>query len=71
MIVRELINQLQSLDQDLLVLVSGYETGYNDLTEIEVIEVKLSNSTAGYDGKYNYIGTYDTAPPLCTACLLL
>jgi hypothetical protein len=39
MIVKELIEQLQQLDPELLVFVDGYEGGYDDVT---ISEVNLS-----------------------------
>jgi hypothetical protein len=42
MIVKELIEQLQQLDPELLVFVDGYEGGYDDVTISEVKEIALN-----------------------------
>ena len=39
MTVQELIEKLQSLDQELPVFIDGYEGGCNDLTDLVNIEV--------------------------------
>jgi hypothetical protein len=39
MTVKDLIEKLQSLDQELPVFVNGYEGGCDDLTDLKEIEV--------------------------------
>lgn len=59
--VKELINVLSKLpNQEQLILVDGYETGYDDVHEIEEIEVKRHPSPASYDGEWTYTRIEDT-----------
>jgi len=52
--VKELIEQLQSLDQDLFVFVDGYEGGYNDATGVrsDVVNMALNVNDAWYYGAH-------------------
>jgi hypothetical protein len=53
MTVKELIEQLQTLDPDLHVFVSGYEGGYNDAGPISnVKEIALNYHTEWYYGNH-------------------
>ena len=55
MTVKELIEKLQSLDQELPVFIDGYEGGCNDLTDLENIEVVKDVNTAWYYGSHEKI----------------
>lgn len=50
--VRELISLLQSVDQDLPVMVRGYEDGVNDGLEIRRVRISKNQNTHWYDGLY-------------------
>lgn len=63
--VKELIQILQAMDQEALVVVSGYEGGVNDVDHVKEHEVALNvNDGCSYMGKHevdwnpNYYG-YD------------
>ena len=54
MLVKELIEQLQTLDPDLHVFVCGYEGGYDDLNPSFVAkEVALDVHEEWYYGKHD------------------
>jgi hypothetical protein len=55
MTIKELIEKLQSLDQELPVFINGYEGGCNDLTDLEEIEVVKNVNTAWYYGSHEKI----------------
>lgn len=68
MTVKELIEILQRLpNQDIRVVVSGYEGGCNDLTvdNITLIKIRLNANTAWYYGKHEPVSdegdSYDEA----------
>ncbi len=42
MTVRDLIEALSQLDPDARVVVAGYETGFNDITQIQPCEIRLN-----------------------------
>jgi CTP:phosphocholine cytidylyltransferase-like protein len=52
--VKELIEQLQKHDPESIVIVDGYETGYDELKEVHYISglKKLPENKAWYDGEY-------------------
>jgi hypothetical protein len=52
--VKELIEQLQKFDPEQLVVVDGYETGYDEVKKVYLIDKlkKLSPEKAYYDGEY-------------------
>lgn len=54
MIVKELIDILSKLKQDQLILVNGYETGYDEIYQdnIDEITINVYPYAASYDGKY-------------------
>lgn len=56
MTVSELIAALQSYPSDTRVVV-GYETGYDDVTEVREIHIVPEANPAWYNGRY------DNAPP--------
>ena len=55
MTVKELIEKLQSLDQELPVFINGYEGGCNDLSDVEDIEVVRDVNTEWYYGSHEKI----------------
>jgi hypothetical protein len=53
MTVKELIEQLQTLDPDLHVFTSGYEGGYEDVVSVgNVKEIALSYNTEWWYGPH-------------------
>ncbi len=55
MVIKELIELLQNLpNQDQLILVDGYETGYDHITTIDETTVSLYPDGNWYDGDYEY-----------------
>lgn len=58
MTVKELIEQLQTLDPDLHVFVRGYEGGYDDVGPISpVMEIALDVHKEWYYGKHEEADT--------------
>jgi hypothetical protein len=53
--VRELIEQLQSMDQDLEVYVNGYEGGINDAESVKFIEVIRDLNEEWYYGNHENV----------------
>jgi hypothetical protein len=52
MTVSQLIEELKNYPQDLPVVVSGYEGGYNDVDAFENIDIVLDYHTAWYYGRH-------------------
>ena len=52
--VKELIEHLQQFDPEQIVVVDGYETGYDEIKEVTRISglKKLPEGKAWYDGEY-------------------
>jgi len=58
MTVKELIEQLQTLDPDLHVFVSGYEGGYDDAGPVgNVVDIALNVHEEWYYGKHEEADT--------------
>jgi hypothetical protein len=55
MTVRELIEQLQQLDQDKMIVISGYEGGCDFPNHIAQVKVNLDVNTEWYYGKHEYV----------------
>jgi ABC-type Fe3+-hydroxamate transport system substrate-binding protein len=57
--VKELIEQLQKHNPESIVVVDGYETGYDEVKEVEYIAglKKLQENKAWYDGEYQKAST--------------
>jgi len=55
MTVKELIEKLQTLDQEMPVFINGYEGGYDDLTDLTNIEVVKDVNTQWYYGSHEKI----------------
>jgi hypothetical protein len=51
--VKELIERLQQLDPEKMVVMHGYEDGYDEISEIEPISLRLNVNTAWYYGKHD------------------
>jgi len=52
MLVRELIELLKSKDQEAIVVVDAYESGFTKIDSADAISVELSPSTKSYKGDY-------------------
>jgi hypothetical protein len=64
MTVKELIEQLQTLDPNLRVFVRGYEGGYDDagpISNIKDIALDYHKGT-WYYGLHEEVGVYDLGP---------
>jgi hypothetical protein len=57
MTVKELIEQLQTLDPDLQVFVNGYEGGFNDVVSLtgDVYDMALDYHGMWYYGKHEIV----------------
>jgi hypothetical protein len=53
MTVKELIEQLQTLNQDSRVFVRGYEAGYDDINVIKTTRIVLNVNNVWYYGKHD------------------
>lgn len=55
--VKELIEKLQTLDPEMPVMVDGYETGYDEVKEVCIIDnlKKLPENKPYYDGEYDEV----------------
>jgi len=53
--VKELIEQLQKFDPEQIVVVDGYETGFDEVHHVQYIAglKKLPDDKAYYDGEYD------------------
>jgi hypothetical protein len=56
MTVKELIEQLSQFEPDTPVVVKGYEAGFNDVYEVELLSIQLNTNTIWYYGAH---GTND------------
>lgn len=62
MTVAELITKLQALpNHNLRVVVRGYEAGYNDITELEELKLKLNVYNNVYYGDHE--SPWETSDP--------
>ena len=50
--VKELKELLSVYDDTLRVLVSGYESGYDDIGEVDVISVRMQTDCSACEGDY-------------------
>jgi hypothetical protein len=55
MIVKELIEYLQTIDPELKVFVKGYEAGYNDANTVNHEELVLNVHSVWYYGKHDLL----------------
>ena len=60
MTVKELKEKLVSFDDDLIVLVSGYEDGFNDISEIRKLKIKLNVNKRWFEGAHEESDDADT-----------
>lgn len=51
--VKELIKALEQFDQDAMVVVSGYEGGYNYVDQFEEFKIKENVYTEWYYGQHD------------------
>ena len=54
MTVKKLIEELQKLDPEKMVVTSGYEGGYDEISGAEEIRLKLNANTAWYYGEHEH-----------------
>lgn len=57
--VKELVDALLKLPQDDLVVVRGYEDGYDDVMKVEKIHVALTSEPEYYYGVYSMTSASD------------
>jgi len=50
--IKELIDFLKKQDQELNVVVNGYEDGFDDITALEIIKIKKNVNTEWYYGSH-------------------
>ena len=62
--VSELITKLQELDQDMMIVISGYEAGYDFPNSLEKVNI-VPNENTGYYGTQWYYGAHS----LCNECV--
>ncbi len=53
MTAEELINKLKQLPPDIIIVVRGYEDGYNDILELKPVRIKQIPDSRWYDGEYD------------------
>jgi hypothetical protein len=53
--VSELIERLQTYRQDALVVVRGYENGYDDIINVKEVMIKPAANPQWYDGIYEEV----------------
>ena len=59
MIVKELIEYLQTIDPELRIFVKGYEAGYNDINNINHEELVLNVHGIWYYGKHDLLSNME------------
>lgn len=57
--VGELIRILEAFPQDLPIMVSGYESGYENFQEPKVVRLSYMPGSPYYDGEYQLAGKDD------------
>jgi hypothetical protein len=67
--VKELIEQLQKFDPEEIVVVDGYETGFDEVKEVHYLTglKKLPDNKAWYDGEYQEASTMSWLHDIQTA----
>lgn len=50
--IKQLIEQLQQYDPETMVVITGREGGFNEVSEISEISLKLNANTSWYYGKH-------------------
>ena len=59
--IKELITELQKFPEPTRVLIQGYEDGYDTVTDVKQIIVKLGEDKAWYNGKYEEVNEGEKA----------
>lgn len=52
MTVKQLQEKLNNFPEDILVMVNGYEEGYNDILEIRELKIKLNVHEHWFEGAH-------------------
>lgn len=55
MTVQELIEKLQTLDPNKRVVISGYESGCDDINVISTMWVRVNKNNMWYYGKHEFV----------------
>jgi hypothetical protein len=55
MTVKELIEKLQTLNQDKMIVINGYEGGCDFPTNIAPTKILMNQNTQWYYGKHEYV----------------
>ena len=55
MTVKELIEKLKEFDENMRVVVAGYEGGVNDVEGANAVKIKLNQNTAWFYGKHEAV----------------
>jgi hypothetical protein len=58
--VKELIEKLQTMPQDAMAIVSGYEGGVNEISSADECKIQLNVHDAWYYGKHDIEPDGDT-----------
>lgn len=61
--VRELIELLSKQDPELRVIIDGYEGGYSDVEEVEVIKIALNVNPPGVYGVHDNDSCHNADTP--------
>lgn len=59
MTVKELIEKLKEFDENMRVVVAGYEGGVDDANSAIAVKIKLNQNTAWYYGKHEAVDDED------------
>lgn len=59
--VKDLLKQLQELDQESMVIISGYEGGYNEVSSADPKQIALNVNTSWYYGCHEIVEDYHKA----------
>ena len=68
--VGQLIEVLQSLPQDLPVLTSGYEGGFENFYPLDIIKVRHEPENEYYDGEFQVAGDEDEGEEMFDAVVI-
>jgi hypothetical protein len=68
--VKELVEQLQSYDPSTMVVIDGYEGGYNEVKALVEIKLRLDAHDKWYYGKHEIL-TNDSKSADCLAISIL
>lgn len=60
--VKDLIERLKELDQETMVVVSGYEGGVHEALEVETVTVALNVNTSWYYGEHEVVTDEEEYP---------